>query len=103
MTAHEKHSCVSREKRLHPDDFNFRYANDDSAVSRGMCGLGPPKSPGPPVLMKIPPGYPTKGQAFSICLTWALPDNGNGSRIQLYQVVMRKIVDGVPMGFLQVP
>jgi hypothetical protein len=52
--------------------------------------------------MKIPPGYLTKGPAFSICLTWAPPDNENGSRIQLYQVVMRKMVDGVPMEFLQV-
>jgi hypothetical protein len=68
---------------------------------QGMCG--PPNPPGPPDLMELPPGYPTPGAAFSMCLTWAPPDSDNGSRIQLYQVVMRRIVDCMPIEFFQVP
>ena len=64
---------------------------------------GPPNPPGPPVLMKIPSDYLTSRRAVSMCLTWRPPDKDNGSRIQLYQVVMREIVDGVPVEFLQVP
>lgn len=53
----------------------------------GMCG--PPNPPGPPELMEIPPGSPTAGPSYSLCLRWPTPSSDNGSHIQLYQV--RKI------------
>ena len=67
---------------------------------QGMCG--PPNPPGPPDLMEFPPGMPSPGPAFALCLTWAPPDSDNGSRIQMYQVVMRRLVDGMPVEFFQV-
>ena len=66
----------------------------------GMCG--PPNSPGVPEKMEAPPTARSAGPSFSLCLRWAPPSSDNGSRVQLYQVVMRRIQDGVAVEFFQV-
>ena len=65
--------------------------------AHGLCG--PPSPPGPPELIDLPQGM---SPSFAMCLRWAPPASDNGSCIQLYQVVMRRIVDGLAVEFFQV-
>ncbi|EKX44902.1 hypothetical protein GUITHDRAFT_139499 [Guillardia theta CCMP2712] len=59
----------------------------------GVCGA--PSPPGPVQLA----GNLT---AHGMTLTWTPPMKDNGSAVQLYQVAMRRILDGMPMGYFEI-
>uniref|UniRef100_A0A7S0EGI8 Fibronectin type-III domain-containing protein n=1 Tax=Hanusia phi TaxID=3032 RepID=A0A7S0EGI8_9CRYP len=59
----------------------------------GVCGA--PSAPGPIQLA----GNLT---AHGMTLTWTPPVKDNGSAVQLYQVAMRRIIEGMPMGYFEI-
>ena len=63
----------------------------------GLCA--PPSPPGAPEKMEVPPGTPTPGPAFSLCVRWAAPSEDNGAVVDGYQAMMRRLVDGVPVEY----
>ena len=62
---------------------------------QGVCGHQ--NRHGAPDLMDFPPGLPSPGPAFAVCLTWARPVSDNGGRMQMFQVVMRRLMNGMPV------